>query len=102
MEEIKESADFIDPYQEGSGHDEEAVNSMRAEMEAMADIVNDEESWPAYIEEQVAAARCSEAASGKTWTAKDEEDCRSTWLHILEDERDNPLMTDLDTSPEFW
>ncbi len=102
MEEIKESADFIDPYQEGSGHDEEAVNSMRAEMEAMADIVNDEESWPAYIEEQVAAARRWAAASGKTWTAKDKEDCRSTWLHILEDERDNPLMTDLDTSPEFW
>lgn len=103
MEEIKESGGFIDPYKEGSGYSEEAVASMRAEMQELADVVNDEESWPAYIEEQVAAVRMTHStAFGKTWTAKDEEDCRSTWQSILEDERDNPFMTVLGISPEFW
>jgi hypothetical protein len=92
MEEIRESGDFIDPYQEGSGYSEEAVASMRAEMQELADVVNDEESWPAWIDGQV----------GTGMTPEEEERSRSRWLSFLEDERDHPLMTDLDTSPEFW
>ncbi len=92
MEEIKESGDFLDPYQEGSGHSEEAVASMRAEMQELADVVNDEESWPAWIDAQI----------GTGMTPEEEKRSRSRWLSFLEDERDHPLMTDLDTSPEFW
>lgn len=92
MEEIKESADFIDPYQEGSGYSEEAVASMRAEMQELADVVNDEESWPAWIDAQI----------GTGMTPEEEKRSRSWRLSFLEDERDNPFMTDLDTSPEFW
>ncbi|CAB4673979.1 unannotated protein [freshwater metagenome] len=92
MEEIKESGDFIDPYQEGSGYSEEEVASMRAEMQELADVVNDEESWPAWIEAQI----------GTGMTPEEEKRSRSRWLSFLEDERDHPLMTDLDTSPEFW
>ena len=92
MEEIKESEGFLDPYKEGSGYSEEAVASMRAEMQELADVVNDEESWPAWIDAQIATGMAPE----------EEKRSRSRWLSFLEDERDHPLMTDLDTSPEFW
>ena len=85
-----------------NNHSDEEIASMRSDMEAMADVVNDEESWPVYVEEQVSAARRSAADHGETFTAEDEEDCRSSWQSNLEEERDHPLMTDLDTSPEFW
>ena len=85
-----------------NNYSDEAIASMRAEMEALAEVVDDEESWPAYIEEQVSAARRVSAHRGETFTAEDEEDCRSSWQSNLEEERDHPLMTDLDTPPEFW
>ncbi len=90
----------LDPY--ANNQSDEAIASMRAEMEALANIVNDEESWPAYLDERVTGERSVVEGRGGTYTADHEAKTLSNWLSELEAERDHPFMTDLDTSPEFW